>query len=131
MAFDLFQSTRNFNEYCKWWSQNESDDYYDNEIVYKRVPDGCFYAKEISPETKNDNTVAGIVMFDKNSVTIYSPDDLQSLYKAFSVKNRGLVEYQGELWRIENVQKRKARIQNSEFASDENVSHYWYISLIK
>ena len=132
MGFDLFQSRRNMNEYCRWWIRNESEDIDEDELVYKRVPSGSFYAKEVNAEVQDDNIIGGIVMLDKTSVTIQACDNLQELYNAQQdIRNRVMVEYQGELWRVDSVQKRKAHIQNSEFAKAEYVSHYWYLSLIK
>ena len=132
MSFDLFQSRRNMNERCKWWSRNESDEVEENELRYKRVPSGYFYAKEVNAEVQDDNIIGGVFMTDKTSVTIMSSDDLTSLQaKQLDMRNKVLVEYQGELWRVDNVQKRKARIQNTEFGNVNRVSHYWYLSLIK
>ena len=132
MGFDFFQSRRNMNEYCRWWSRDESDDVEEDELVYKRVSSGYFYAKEVNAEVNDDNIIGGVFMTDKTSVTIMTGDDLSSMYNIKQdVRNRVLVEYQGELWRVDNVQKRKARIQNSEFANPDYVSHYWYLSLIK
>ena len=125
MSFDLFQSRRNYNEPCRWWSRNENEEYDEDEYVYKRVPSGSFFAKEVNAETDDNNIIGGVFMVDRNSVTIASPDNLDG------IKDRDWIEYQGELWRVDNIQKRKARMQNSEFAADRNVSHYWYLSLIK
>lgn len=120
------------NERCKWWSRNESDEVEENELRYKRVPSGYFYAKEVNAEVQDDNIIGGVFMTDKTSVTIMSSDDLTSLQaKQLDMRNKVLVEYQGELWRVDNVQKRKARIQNTEFGNVNRVSHYWYLSLIK
>lgn len=132
MGFDLFQSRRNMNEECRWWSRNESDDIDEDELVYKRVPRGFFMAKEVNSEAQDDNVIGGIFMTDKTSVTIMSNDDLSDLFnEQQDIRNRVLVEYQDEIWRVDNVQKRKARIQNTEFAKTSRVSHYWYLSLIK
>ena len=132
MGFDLFQTRRNMNEECRWWSRNESDEIEEDELVYKRVPRGYFYAKEVNAEVQDDNIIGGVFMADKTSVTIMSVDDLSDLYnESQDVRNRVLVEYQGEYWRVDNVQKRKARIQNTEFGKTSEVSHYWYLSLIK
>lgn len=132
MSFDLFQSRRNMNERCRWWSRNESDEIEENELRYKRVPSGYFYAKEVNAEVQDDNIIGGVFMTDKTSVTIMSSDDLTSLQnEQLDIRNKVLVEYQGELWRVDNVQKRKARIQNTEFGNVNRVSHYWYLSLIK
>ena len=132
MAFDLFQSRRNMNEECKWWSRNESEDMDEDILVYKRVPRGYFMAKEVNAEVQDDNVIGGIFATDKTAVTIMTSDNLNDLYnEQQDIKNRVLVDYQGEIWRVDNVQKRKARIQNTEFADANKVSHYWYLSLIK
>lgn len=132
MAFDLFQSRRNQNERCRWWSREESEDYEEDELIFKRIPSGTFYAKEVNAETQDDNVLANVFMLDKTSVTIMSSDDLTSLYnQKLDIRNKVIVEYQGEIWRVDNVQKRKARIQNTEFGRADRVSHYWYLSLIK
>ena len=132
MSFDLFQSRRNMNEQCRWWSRNESDSVPDSELRYKRVPRGVFSAKEVNAEVQDDNIIGGVFMTDKTSVTIMSSDDLSDLYnETQDITNKVLVEYQGEMWRCDSVQKRKARIQNTEFGKVSKVSHYWYLSLIK
>ena len=132
MGFDLFQSRRNRNERCRWWARNEADEYEEDELIYQRVPSGYFYASEVNAETQDDNIIGGIFNTDKTSVVIMSPDDLSSLYSVQQdIRNKVIVQYQGELWRVDNVQKRKARIQNSEFGRIASISHYWYLSLIK
>lgn len=125
MAFDLFQSRRNFNEHCRFWTRNESEKYDECELVYKRVASGSFWAKEVNAEVTNDNIINGVIILDRTSVTIMSPDNLED------ITSRDVVEYQGELWRVENCQKRKAKIQNREFGKVSSVSHYWYLTLIK
>lgn len=132
MGFDLFQSRRNMNEWCRWWSRKENDEIDDDELVYKRVPRGYFNAKEVTAEVQDDNVIAGIFATDKTVLTIMTGDDLSDLYNdKQDIRNRVIVEYQGDIWRVDNIQKRKARIQNSEFGKVSKTSHYWYLSLIK
>lgn len=132
MGFDLFQSRRNMNEECKWWTRNENEDIDEDELKYRRVPRGYFMAKEVNAEVQDDNIIGGIFAADKTAITIMTSDNLNDLYnEQQDVKNRVLVQYQGEIWRVDNVQKRKARIQNTEFGRVDKASHYWYLSLIK
>ena len=126
MGVDLFQSRRTYNVLCQFWSRNEDETRYSaDELVHKRVATGTFYAKEISGEEKRGNVISGTFLFDSSSITIKSPDDCSIL------KSEDVVEYEGDYWIIRNVQKRKARIQQSEFARDRDCSHYWYIDLRK
>lgn len=125
MSFDLFQSRRTYNELCHWWSRNESDEYEDDELIMKQHPTGSFYAKEVSSEATHDVAVGGVFMFDKTTITLKSPDNL------FGMKGNDLIEYQGEKWMVVNVQKKKTRISNSEFANDKDCSHMWYLEIRK
>lgn len=125
MAFDLFQSRRNYNVCCKWWSRAENNDVEDDELIYERIPSGHFYAKEVTAEATSNNALSGVFMTEKTKVTIKSPDDLGK------IKSKDLIEYQGEKWIVDSVQKSKARLQRTFFALDKNVSHYWYIELRK
>ena len=131
MSFDLFQQRRNFNERCMWWIRDENEEYEEDELVYKRIPNGYFYAKEVNAETKDNNVIGGVIMVDRTSVTIESADDLIDIQSQIEAKNNVLVKYQNALWRVESVQKRKAHIQNSEFGKPTHVSHYWYLNLVK
>ena len=123
--FDLFQSRRNYNEPCKWWSRNESEDNSSDELIMKRIPTGTFMAKEITAENFQNTQIGNTFMFDRTNITIQTPDDV------YGIKNNDLVLYQDEKWIVINVSKRKARMQQSQFASDRYCSHYWYIELRK
>lgn len=127
MSIDIFQSRRNYNEPCKWWSRNEDndDEYEDDDLIMKRVATGTFMAKEVAPEQIQDIVVANSFMFEKNMITIKSPDNLMG------IKSKDLVEFQGEKWIVVNVQKSKAKIQNTQYAANRNCSHYWYLELRK
>ena len=130
-GYDLFQPRRNMNEKCFWWGRTEDEDIPEEELVYKRVPDGFFYAKEIQAEAQNNNILAGVMIVDRTNVTLESNDDLRSFYDKKQILSEMYVKYQDEFWIVTDVQKKKAKIQNSEFGRPESVSHYWYISLRK
>lgn len=125
MSFDLFQSRRNYNEPCKWWNEDARDKFDPDELIYNRNPTGTFMAKEVSPETERDNPVINTWLIHRSGTTIKTPDNIDG------IKSECLVWYQGELWVVVDVQKVKARIQQTQFATDKNCSHYWYIELRK
>jgi hypothetical protein len=125
MPIDIFQSRRNYNERCQWWSRNEDDKYADDRLIMKRVPTGTFMAREISPQQLQNSVFGGEFMLEKNTITIKSPDNLEG------IKANDLVEYLDEKWIVANVQKSKARIQNTAYAKNSKCSHYWYIELRK
>lgn len=125
MPVDLYQSRRDYHILCKWWAHDEREEFTPDELVYKRTPDGAFWAKEVSPEQDRDNIIGGVFNLDSTHVTLKTPDDCVGLQSKY------LVEYQGEFWIVVSVQKSKARKSNTMFASDRNCSHYWYIELRK
>lgn len=133
MGFDLFQSRRNYNEPCMWWSRDErrnattSKVIEDNsdELIMQRAPSGTFMAKEVSPESIQDSIVASSFIFDKSIITIKTPDNI------WGIKSKDLVLFKNERWIVVNVQKSIAKAQNTMFASDKNCSHYWYLELRK
>ena len=125
MGVDLAQSRRSYNELCRYWTRNEDEKYTADELVYKRIPSGSFWAKEVAPEQLRNNVIGGAFMYDSSHITIKSPDNCEKL------KNEDLVEFQGEFWIVVSVQKSKAKLSNTMYASDRNCSHYWYIELRK
>ena len=125
MSFDMFQSRRNYNEPCKWWSRNLKDEIDLDELVYNHVPNGFFMAKEVSPETERNNPIANTWLLNRSGVTIKTPDNV------YGIESECLVLYQEELWLVVDVQKIKARTQQTFYANDKNCSHYYYIELRK
>lgn len=125
MGLDLFQSRNTYHEYCRYWNRDERDIYDNSELAQKRVPSGHFWAKEIASHVNEDQVVAGVFLFEKNTITIKSPDDLSS------IKANDVIEFRGEIWRVDNIQKKQFKIQSNEFSIPSKVSHYWYLNLIK
>ena len=125
MPTDIYNSRSTYHEKCRWWHRNESDEIETDEIITKRIADGTFVAKEVSPVRTQDIQVGGAFMFEKDTITIKSPDNL------FGLSSEDLVEFRGELWRVITVQRSKARNQNTFFGNDKNCSHYWYLELRK
>lgn len=125
MGVDLYQNRRDYNVLCHYWKRDERDENTPDELIYKRIPNGCFWAKEMSAEQDRDNIIGGTFNLDSTHITIKSPDDCAG------IDSKDLVEYEGEYWIVVSVQKTKARIGNKMFAKDINCSHYWYIELRK
>ena len=126
MPLDFFNSRATYNDRCYWWSRNESDDEIDlDELVMKRVATGSFMAKEVAPLRKQDAQIGGVFEIEKHFITIKSPDNLSS------IREKDIVKFRGEMWRVSSVQRSKARNQNTFFAKDNNCSHYWYLELSK
>ena len=125
MAIDIFNSRATYNIKCRWWSRNENDDFDLDEMVYERVATGSFRAKEVAPLRKQDAQIGGVFEIEQHFITIKSPDNLST------IREKDIVEFNGELWLVSSTQRSKARNQNTFFAKDKNCSHYWYLELSK
>lgn len=116
---DIFTSRRrHFNE-CMYWCRTEEDIERDidlmtivyvdsdlNELCYERSPNGEFSATEINDYTSDNNIVAGSFMFDENMVTLETNDDVSE------ISQNDLVAYDGHVWRVTSISKRKKKRQN-------------------
>ena len=123
--YDKNQSHIGYNESGRWWHRNENDENETDEIVMKRISSGDFLAKEVTPKRTEDIQVGGVFMFEKDTITIKTPDNLEG------IASEDLVEFRGDKWRVVNVQRSKAKNQNTFFGKDVNCSHYWYLELRK
>lgn len=125
MPFDFYNSRATYNEKCRFWHRNENDEVDPDELRIKRVADGSFLAKEVAPLRTQNIQVGGVFMFEKDTITIKSPDNLSG------IKSEDLVEFRGEMWRVIDVQMSKSRNQNTFYGKDSKCSHYWYLELRK
>ena len=126
MPLDIYNSRATYNEKCTWWSRNDMDEDIDlDELVLNRVATGSFMAKEVAPLRKQDAQIGGVFEIERHFITIKSPDNLST------IREKDLVKFRGEMWRVASVQRSKARNQNTFFGKDKNCSHYWYLELSK
>ena len=125
MGYDKNQSHSGYNELGRWWHRNENDEIDTDEIIIRRICSGSFWAKEVTPKRTEDTQVGGVFMFERDTITIKTPDNLEGM------ASKDLVEFRGEIWRVNNVQRSKARNQQTFFGKDKNCSHFWYLELRK
>ena len=130
---DLFTSRRNHFNKCYYWKRNEQEeemkqDLYsmvsiDNdskEMCYEREPNGWFDANEISNYEENNQIIAGAFMFDDNTVTLETNDNIPIL------GINDIVVFDNKVWRVTKT-ARKKRKRQAQFSND--YSYKTYISL--
>lgn len=122
---DLRQSKLTYNEECVWWTRDERDKFVSSELVMKRNASGTFNAKEVNAENYQNNIVGGSFMFDKTTITLKTPDNING------IKQNDIVLFRGETWMVETAQRKKAKAQNSCFLKSDNCAHFWYLELRK
>ena len=114
-----------YNLKCKYWTRRKDEEDFSDELIMKRVADGMFFAKEVSPETLSDETIGDSFLFDKTTLTIKSPNNLEKL------KNDDIITIEDEKWLVVRAQCTISRSQNSLFLKRNKHSRYWYIELRK
>jgi hypothetical protein len=119
---DIYHSRRSSHDLCAFWIRNEDGIGNSDEYFYKTPPTGYFYAKEINPETVNNNVIMGMFMADQHHIMLESTDDLSDMTE------NSRVRFNGEIWRVESLQKTPI-IKENELCRFK--AYYWYISLVR
>ena len=119
MSVDIYNTRRGYFNKCKWYARDE-DTGESNEIIISRPANGIFYAKEIAAQTSQDKVINGMFLFDQDTITIESQDSLTG------IKRGCLVEYNGKIWHLINVQESIVKKQR-EFT--HKTSATWYLQL--
>lgn len=113
---NVFTSRRLNHRRCRWWARNE--DIRDlSRLVREKRPEGVFYAREISADAKSKQGINSAFLFDSESVTITTDDDVRG------IRPDCAVEYDGQVYRVMDVQTRKHQ-RESQFMRAEDVTTY-------
>lgn len=119
---DLWQSRRDAFVPVEYWSQIDNEDLVSNsQISYNRLPTGTFMAKEVSSFTDDSQVVGEALMYDENTVNIYTRDKVSDL------RVNDIVKYEGKIYRVDNIQKNYVKKQR-QFMKREASAEY-FISL--
>lgn len=114
-TIDLWTTRRaNFSK-VRYWHRDESVKDV-SELVHEKAPDGEFMAREISASTKTNDEIGGAFIFDADTITITTNDSID-------IKNNDIAEYDGEPWKVIDVQRRKHR-KESQFLRDAHYTTY-------
>lgn len=118
MSIDIYHSRRiNFKK-CRYWLRDERDSIASaNKYIYNKAPDGIFYAHQLVASSLTNNQISNIMMFNKNTLVLETDDHISNI-----IPNT-IVEYEGELWIVENIQD-TPHLKESQFSKS---THYKYI----
>lgn len=113
---DMFTSRRDCFDDCRYWKKIEDDNM--NYIDYEyEEPSGYFAAKQITSIQNMPQVVAGLFMFDSNSVTIQSYEDLSELSRD------DIIEFRGNIYRLQDIQSTPIR-KNNQFYDEVCMVYY-------
>ena len=122
MAINLFHSRRTSYALCKYWKR-KTNGYGDaNELIHNEKPSGYFYAKPMSAKNKDLETLQGVMMYDKDSLTLKTTYDIKDL------KAQDIIEFRGSLWFVDNVQAEEI-VKQTQF--NYSNSFIYYLSIRK
>ncbi len=109
---------RAYNIRCYWWKFDEDNP---NSEDYETKKYGkIFFARESQETLRHSNTDNGLVDFDYQSLTIESCDDLHEM------RDKDLVEFDGERYIVTNVQSKRIAKQSQY---NTRMSRIYWISL--
>jgi hypothetical protein len=113
---DLFTSRRTMHDKCNYWRRESNEDI--NALIHEiNEPSGFFYAKQITSIQDMPQVLAGVFLFDSETVTIQSNDELDKL------KRDDIIQFRGEIWRLEQIQATPIRI-NNQYNYDVQMTYF-------
>lgn len=120
MGIDIYHSRRiNFTK-CLYYKRNESINDLSKYVLLEK-PEGHFYARLYSPNSRQNQDIANTFRFSENSLTLVTEDDVDEL------KENNIVLYNGKAYVVMGVQ-RELHLKESQYSGE----HYTtYISLRK
>lgn len=100
MAIDLNHSRRKTPFKCRYWHRNEKATKDLSQLIYETKPAGVFYAREVNTFNYQQSQAAGVFMYDKTSVQLYTEDEIKDL------KQNDIVEFRNNTWFVTDIQKK-------------------------
>lgn len=120
MSVDIYHSRRaNFSK-CVYYKRNEKINDLSKYVLLEK-PEGHFYTRLYSPNTRQNQDINNTFRFSENSFTLITEDHVEDL------EENNVVIYRNKAYVVMSVQ-RKLHIKESQFGGE----HYTtYISLRK
>lgn len=100
---DVFRSRRTEPNECEYWINTDEFHPTLDEYDMDKLPDGTFFATEMNSMMDEYQVVEQAFMFRSHNVALKTNDDISDMTE------NSVVKYDGELWRVKNVQKEKKK----------------------
>lgn len=105
---------------CEYWKRNNDNTISLDMLVHEKKADGRFSARQENNRTNNANIVAGLFMFDNESITL-------STFDSIDIIKNDVVKFENQYWNVVNVQYVEQH-KNSEFMT-KGIGKRTYIQL--
>lgn len=100
MAIDIYHSRRKTPFFCKYWHRDEKATKDLSKLIYETKPAGFFYAKEVNSFNYQQSQAAGVFMYDKTTIQLYTEDEIEDL------KQNDIVSFRDATWFVVDIQKK-------------------------
>ena len=120
---DTFLSRRTMHDKCFYFKRIDYQEYdTDSSVLEYDYADanGFFYAKPVSAEDISANPIAGAFLFDVNTITLQTTDDISDL------ERNDIVVFRKQKYRVDNIQQIPYRNTN-DFVDD--ITYVYYLRL--
>lgn len=112
---DIYHSRRGKFRKCSYWLRKDNEPV--EQLVYNVAPTGIFYAVEASVISKVSNNTYGRVLFDKQTVTLMTDDDIED------ITQNSIVLYKEQIWLVVDVQI-ELHMKETEFSKERHATRY-------
>lgn len=106
---NIYHSRRTKYEKCSYY--NESPDRNLNEWVLTAKPSGYIYCQPVDARQLENNQINNAMMFDKNSMVLWTSDCCDS------IKVKSIILYRGHPWIVDSLRK-ELHLKQSEFGEN-------------
>lgn len=120
---DIFTSRRtNFLD-CEYWLVVKGEEQTDKStLMHEKQKSGVFSASIEGTEENSNSVIAQTLLFDSNSLTISTDDDISDMKKNAII----LMVDTGLIWRVDRVSKLPIR---TNYQFDNSISYKYYLDL--
>ena len=117
MSVDIYHSRRTKYEKCAYYTDKPDRDL--AEWVLKHKPAGYIYSQPVNNRLQEGNQVNNVMLFDKDSMCLWTSDECDDLTKGC------IILYRGHPWIVDNITK-ELHLKQSEFG-ENHYDSYIYI----
>ena len=112
---NIYHSRRGKFRRCRYWKRDTSKSVDLNQYKLEKTATGIFYAIEINNLVNDQKQVSNVILFDKNTATLQTEDEINDISKGC------IVEYLNEIWYVESCQF-VPHIKEGEFSNKLHTS---------
>lgn len=112
---DIYHSRRGKFRKCFYWLRNNKEPV--EALIHDISPTGIFYAVEASVISKVSNNIYGRILFDKQTVTLMTDDDIED------ITQNCVIKYNDQIWLVIDVQI-ELHMKETQFSKKQHATRF-------